>query len=187
MRAEALRYPEFPSDKALLPVRVPSRLVDEPAKDYKIFATWVREGRHTTMAWLARRAGISRGQMSKLARRFQWRARLEALGADGPEFRDRQARINHLLDTEYQKHRELIQLADEAIEKWRGSDRPPTLVEIARLVELASRLGRLSLGMPLDRTEVEVESENKVNLDFQAALLRVYGEPSETEKDEGMV
>src|SRR5262249_49372996 len=48
---------------------------------------------------------------------------------------------------------------------------------IARLMDLASRLGRLSSGMPTDRTEVKTEKKETIRIELDAALDKVYGKP----------
>jgi hypothetical protein len=70
----------------------------------------------------------------------------------------------------------LVKVADEAIARWRASDNVPSVGDIAKIVELASRLGRLSLGMASDRVEVSQDVRAAVHVDIHAALLRAYGE-----------
>ena len=52
-----------------------------------------------------------------------------------------------------------------------------TLEGIARLLELASKLGRLSCGMATDKTEVTGEDGGPIQVEFKAALKKIYGQP----------
>jgi len=47
------------------------------------------------------------------------------------------------------------------------------LADIARMLEVASKMGRLAAGLATDRTEVE--GEVTLNLEFEEALKKVYG------------
>jgi hypothetical protein len=72
----------------------------------------------------------------------------------------------------------LIHVAETAIERWLAKpDRCGSLEGIARLLDLASRLGRLSSGLPTDKTEVTGQVEAKLELEWEIALRKAYGEP----------
>jgi hypothetical protein len=71
---------------------------------------------------------------------------------------------------------ELLEMAREAIERWKKQmDRCGSLAGIARLLELASKLGRLASGMATDKTEVNAEVQSKLDVDWEIALKKVYG------------
>ena len=70
------------------------------------------------------------------------------------------------------------------------------LADIARMVEVASKMGRLASGMATDRTEVSGEDGGAIKVEFALALKKVYGQaepvpavidveakPVETEKE----
>ena len=61
------------------------------------------------------------------------------------------------------------------------------LSDIARILEVASKMGRLAAGLATDRTEVSGELDVKVDLEFEAALKKVYGPVVDVEvvKDDG--
>jgi hypothetical protein len=71
---------------------------------------------------------------------------------------------------------ELVGLAREAIERWKKRpDWCGSLAGIARLLELASKLGRLASGMATDKKEVSAEVQSKLDVDWEIALKKVYG------------
>jgi hypothetical protein len=57
------------------------------------------------------------------------------------------------------------------------------LSDIARMVEVASKMGRLASGMATDKTEVSGEDGGAIKVEFALALKKVYGAAaSETDK-----
>jgi hypothetical protein len=88
--------------------------------------------------------------------------------------------------TRQEEHREkewavrckLMHLAETAIERWLANEsRCGSLEGIARLLDLASRLGRLASGMPTDKTEVTGEGGGPIRVEVAMALEKIYGEP----------
>lgn len=73
---------------------------------------------------------------------------------------------------------ELLEMAREAMARFRANKkRMGSLEGVARLMDLASRLGRLSSGMPTDRTEVKTETNEAIRIELDVALDKVYGKP----------
>ena len=71
-----------------------------------------------------------------------------------------------------------LDLAGAAISRWKANEKRCGSVEgIARLLELASKLGRLASGMPTDRTEVTGEDGGPIRIQLTAAFDKIYGEP----------
>jgi len=73
-------------------------------------------------------------------------------------------------------------VAREALRRWKGPSgtgqlRCGSLEGIARLLELASRLGRLASGMATDKTEVTGEDGGPIKVELEAALKKIYGGP----------
>jgi thymidine phosphorylase len=50
------------------------------------------------------------------------------------------------------------------------------LADISRMLEVASKLGRLATGMATDRTEVTGEDGGPIRIELEAALKKVYGQ-----------
>lgn len=79
-------------------------------------------------------------------------------------------------EEEWQSRAEALALAREAIARWkRNPDRCGSLEGIARLLELASTLGRRATGMALERTEVTGEDGGPIRVELTAALNKIYG------------
>jgi len=53
-----------------------------------------------------------------------------------------------------------------------------SLSEIARRLELASKLGRLASGLPTDHTELTGEDRGPLRVELTAALNKIYGSAS---------
>ena len=51
------------------------------------------------------------------------------------------------------------------------------LADIARMVEVASKMGRLASGMATDKTEVTGEEGGPIRVEVEAALDKIYGKP----------
>jgi hypothetical protein len=49
------------------------------------------------------------------------------------------------------------------------------LADIARMLEVASKLGRLASGLATDKTEITGEDGGPIRLELEAALKKVYG------------
>lgn len=77
---------------------------------------------------------------------------------------------------EWEARCEVLELARETIKRWKENPKKcGTLEGVARLLDLASKLGRLASGMPTDRTEVATEVRGKIDVEWEIALKRVYG------------
>jgi hypothetical protein len=79
-------------------------------------------------------------------------------------------------EEEWSLHDELIRAGREALKRFHERGKGATLGDIARLLELASKLGRLSSGLATDRTEVTGEDGGPIRVEFEAALKKVYGQ-----------
>jgi putative DNA primase/helicase len=86
------------------------------------------------------------------------------------------ARQEEHREEEWRVRGELLAMGREAVERWRkNAARCGSLEGIARLMELASKLGRLSSGMPTDCTQTKGELDVTVDVEFEAALKKAYG------------
>ena len=63
-----------------------------------------------------------------------------------------------------------------AIQRWKNqTGRCGSLEGIARLLDLASKLGRLAANMPTDKTEVATQVQGKLDIEWEIALKKIYG------------
>lgn len=93
-------------------------------------------------------------------------------------------RQHELREEEWKLHHDCIEAARVALHRFQQRrSKTANLSDIARLIELASRLGRLATGLPTDKTEL-TGTENgpiRLHLDFEAMLQKVYGQPLDIE------
>jgi hypothetical protein len=61
------------------------------------------------------------------------------------------------------------------------------LADISRMLEVASKLGRLASGLATDKTEITGEDGGAIRVELEAALKKVYGQalPGPTVEVEG--
>ncbi len=163
---------------------------DETAKAFEAFTTYLNLGADRSLAEVARQLHKSEGLIARWSRRHHWGERVNAHGRHIAVL-TRQAEVQVVNEfalehakrraaqeeSEWQTRCELLALAREKIQKWREMpDRLGTLEGISRLLELASKLGRLSCGMATDKTETEVSGTRTLSIEYKTALEKIYGE-----------
>jgi hypothetical protein len=162
----------------------------ESAKAFAAFSQYLNLGVERSLEATAEKLGKSKRLMEKWSKRFDWSARVSAHGAHlalvereaaeavatakGVDWAAREAEQR---DLEWENRCELVELAREAIARWKKNpNKYGTLEGIARLLDLASKLGRLASGMPTDHTEVKKEIHAKIDVDWEIALKKMYAE-----------
>jgi hypothetical protein len=164
---------------------------DETAKAFEAFRVYLNLGPARSLAEVARNLGKSEGLIERWSRRHHWGERISEHGKHIAvltrkaevqvvnEFALERAKRNAAQEeSEWQTRCELLALAREKIQKWREKpEKLGTLEGIARLLELASKLGRLSCGMATDKTETEVQETRTLSVEFKAAIEKIYGQP----------
>ena len=93
-------------------------------------------------------------------------------------------RAETLRDEEWQLHNECITLAREALELYKAQgEKRLRIPDLARILDLASRLGRLATGMPTEHIHNWQQYENPPWWEqFEADLKRVYGNSDDDPK-----
>jgi hypothetical protein len=94
-------------------------------------------------------------------------------------------RAETLRDEEWQLHNECIALAREAIDLYKAQgEKHLRIPDLTRLIDLASRLGRLATGIPTEHIEhAWSEYQNQIwTAQFEADLKRIYGNPDDEAK-----
>jgi hypothetical protein len=161
----------------------------ESAKAFEAYSIYVNLGAGRSLAEVGRKLGKSVGLIERWSRRFDWpervkaeEARLAAVERQATEALARQRGAQKLkrqaeqLEAEWETRSEALDLARSAIARWKANEkRCGSLEGIARLLDLASKLGRLAVGMPTESTEVSVEQDVTVRVELEAALKKVYG------------
>ncbi len=122
--------------------------------------------------------GIS-GRMIRLqAKNDDWEARAEKVNLERALRTGQKASKEQefIRSRECAYARRLLGMAESEIRQWKPGK--ATLLDITRLLELASRLGRLGSGLPLMPVELTVEHD--ISERMQAALDKAYAEEPKT-------
>jgi hypothetical protein len=131
------------------------------------------------------------GQLLKRwSTKFEWPSRVQAYDAHlavvEREAAEALARVNaaerekrkqQVLDEEWEMHSEAIRAGREALKRFYEKGKGATLGDIARMLELASTLGRLATGLATDKTEITGDGGGPVRVEVTLALEKIYGEP----------
>lgn len=161
----------------------------ESAKAFAAFCEYLNLGPERSLAAVGEKLGKSEGLMERWSRKFDWVGRVAAHGAhmalverQATEALARSKSVEW--ETRREKHREkewrlseeLIEAGEEALRRWKANEkRCGSLEGIARMLDLASKLGRLASGMPTDHTEVSGEITATLEVEWELALKKVYG------------
>jgi hypothetical protein len=161
----------------------------ESNKAFAAFKTYLELGPERSLATAGDKLGKSKRMMEKWSRKFDWPARVQAHTAhlatierktaeslavqNGVDWAKRQEQHR---EDEWQARTELITLGREAIERWKNNpSRCGTLEGIARLLDLASKLGRVSSGLSLEPEEKPQEADAAFMIQIEVALDKIYG------------
>ncbi len=161
----------------------------ESDKAFAAFSVYLSMGPQRSLEATSRKVGKSKALMERWSRRHRWVERVEAHAShmamverEGAEALARAKGVDWIKRQEEQRAEEwqvrceLLEMAREAIKRWKGrAERCGSLEGIARLLELASKLGRLASGMATDKTEVTGELGGPIRVEVEAALRKIYG------------
>lgn len=162
----------------------------ESGKAFAAFNVFLNLGVDRT----AKKVSLKTGRYWKLVEqwsaRYHWIARCAAYDAhlarvelEATEclVRSRSAqwltRQTALREREWAVHEKCLLAAERALNQFLEAPKVfANLSDIARILEVASRLGRLSSGMPTEKTEVTGEGGGPIRVELSAALSKIYGE-----------
>ena len=163
----------------------------ESSKAFAAFSLYLSLGPQRSLAAVAQKLCKSKVVIERWSSNFDWVSRVQAHSAhlavaerEAAEALSRAKGVDWV--TRQEEHREkewglrckVVHLAETAIERWLAKpERCGSLEGIARLLDLASKLGRLSSGLPTDKTEVAGEGGGPVRVEVTMALEKIYGEP----------
>lgn len=166
------------------------RLPKEGEKPFAAFALYLSLGPERSLALVGQKLGKSVGLMERWSGRFDWLSRVQAHAAHlaivereatealtrGKAARWLTRREEHR-DEEWEIRSELMAAGRKVLKRFSEGDRGATLGDVARALDLASKLGRLATGMATDRTEVTGEDGGPIQIEFEVALRKIYSEP----------
>ena len=167
----------------------------ESHKAFAAFSVYLSLGPQRSLAAVGRKLGKNKVVIERWSAKFGWVSRVQAYAAH-MAVAEREA-VTALATakavdwlTRQQEHKEkewelrckLVKLAETAIERWlKNESRCGSLEGIARLLDLASKLGRLASGLATDKTEITGEGGGPVLVEFEAAVRKIYGTVVEVE------
>jgi len=86
-------------------------------------------------------------------------------------------RQQEVREREWEMHEKCIAAAQRAFAAFMSREKVyANLADIARMLEVASRLGRLASGLATDKTEITGEDGGPIRIELEAALKKVYGD-----------
>jgi hypothetical protein len=162
---------------------------NEGAKAFAAFSVYLRMRSQRSLAAVAKEVGKSKRLIERWSSLHRWKERLEAHAAqlalterEGTEAGARRkaaewmTRRDEQREEEWRARTELLELARVTIARWKKDKKQQASLQgIARLLELATKLGRRATGMPTDKTEVPQKDDRASRVEFEAALKKVYG------------
>jgi hypothetical protein len=170
------------------------QLPEETSKAYAAFVEYLRLGPQRSMEVTAQNLQKSVGTLRHWSERHAWVARARAYDAFSVQTElelaavalrskavDWARRQDKVREDEFAAAEEAIELCREKMRELRGrSVEKMTLGDIAKLLDVASKLARLSTGMETDRKEVTGKDGGpvKVEVDVAPLIKRVYGSVS---------
>jgi hypothetical protein len=167
----------------------------ESQKAFAAFSVYLSMGAERSLAAVGKRLGKSEGLIERWSRKYDWPARVQAHAshmavvereASEAMVRSKSAewlkRAEQVREREWQMHEQCILAAERALKAFMAREKVyANLADISRILEVASKLGRLAAGMATDRTEVTGEDGGPIRVEFEAMLKKIYAEPIEAE------
>jgi hypothetical protein len=167
----------------------------ESEKAFAAFGVYLGLGPQRSLEAAGKRLGKSTALLERWSSKYDWPSRVRAHSAHMAVIERKAAealarvkgvdwviRQSEQREEEWKVRCELLETAREALKRWKDRpDRCGSLEGIARLLELASKLGRLASGMATDKTEVTGEDGGPIRVELELALKKVYGGAVEAE------
>ena len=162
----------------------------ESCKAFTAFALYLNMGAERSTAAVATKLSKSEQLIRRWSARWRWTERVAAhashLGTVEREATEAVARVKSaewltrqqkLREREWELHEKCIAAAERGLKAFMEREKVyANLSDIARILELASRLGRLACGMATDKTEITGEDGGPIRVELSAALQKIYGE-----------
>ena len=162
---------------------------EESAKAFAAFSMYLNLGPDRSLESVRVKCGKSSRLIQRWSSRWRWSERVQAHDlylatvereATEAVARGRSAewlkRQEEVREREWEMLERCIAAAKRALAAFMEREKVyANLADISRMLEVASKLGRLATGMATDRTESAVEVEGKLDVEWEVALRKVYG------------
>jgi hypothetical protein len=169
----------------------------ESAKAFAAFSIYLSLGPQRSLRAVSQKLGKSETLIERWCRKFDWINRVQAHGAHlaavEREATEALTRTNAAQwVTRKEEHRqeewalrgELIVAGRAVLTKFKDGAKGATLGDVARALDLASKLGRLATGMATEKAEITGEDGGPIHIEVEAALRKIYGQAEPAPNDE---
>lgn len=167
----------------------------ESGKAFAAFSLYLSSGKQRSLEAASQKLAKSKALMEWVERVAAHSGHLAKVEAEAQEVQIREKaaqwgkRQQELREEEWSIHEECIRAGRKALERFYEREKGATLGDIARILETASKLGRLASGLATDKTEVTGADGGAIRIELEAALKKVYSqaEPGSNVVDVGAV
>lgn len=163
----------------------------ESDKAFAAFSLYLSLGPERSTRTVGKQLGKSEGLIERWAAKFDWRSRVAAHAAhlavverEAIEAAARskaaewEKREQQLRETEWTMHERAIAAAKRGLDAYMERDKVyANLADIARMLEIASKLGRLATGLGTDGDRGKGDDLPTMRVEVTVALEKIYGEP----------
>ncbi len=162
----------------------------ESAKAFAAFKTYLELGPERSLAIAAAQLGKSKVLMERWSRKFDWPSRVQAhamhlatveRGAIEVAARSKAAEWEkleqELREEEWHLHERAIAAAKRGLDAYMEREKVyANLSDIARMLEVASKFGRLATGLGTDGDKRKLDAVPHVRVEVTLALEKIYGQ-----------
>jgi hypothetical protein len=163
----------------------------ESSKAFSAFTMYLSLGSERSLATVAQKFTKSSRLIKRWSRKYDWPARVAAhaahLAAVEREAAEALARgksaewlkrQQELREREWEMHEKCIAAAKRGLAAFMDREKVyANLADIARILEVASKLGRMASGLATGHVEHTGEDGGPIRVELTAALNKIYGEP----------
>lgn len=167
------------------------QLEKESNKAFAAFSLYLSMGPERSLAAVGQKLGKSVALVERWSAKYGWSSRVMACAAHLAVI-EREAtealtrgkaaewlvRQQSLREEEWELHERCIAAAKRALAAFMERDKVyANLADVARILEVASKLGRMASGLATESVEHTGADGGPIRIEFDAALKKIYGEP----------
>jgi len=163
----------------------------ESTKAFAAFSLYLSLGPQRGLREVARKLDKSLTVVGKWSKKFDWPARVAAHGAHlaivereaieavaRGKAAEWESREQKLRETEWAMHERAIAAAKKGLDAYMEREKVyANLADIARMLEIASKLGRLATGLGTEGESRKGDDLPGLRVEVTVALEKIYGEP----------
>ena len=163
----------------------------ESAKAFAAFSLYLNLGAERSLSAVGQQLGKSCVLIERWSAKFDWSARVQAYAAhlatverEAVEATVRgkaaiwEQRETQLRETEWAMHESAIAAAKRGLDEYLKKEKiHANLADIARMLEIASKLGRLATGLDKSNGEKSADAPQTLRVEVTVALEKIYSEP----------